>query len=134
MRSVRGWASKRLYNTVWLSLTRWCKYRTVTIFSSQSLTTPSIDFVIFFSFSLLLIVGTISYTPNNTYVAAFHFTIALLPSGPSLITHPPTWYKPELVKTEKELEDEELKGLLARNLRPSKKKNKKAGEAESKSE
>ncbi|KAL9714386.1 hypothetical protein Ac2012v2_002698 [Leucoagaricus gongylophorus] len=75
------------------------------------------------------------YTPSNTCVAAFHFTIALLPSGPSLITHPPTWYKPELVKTEKELEDEELKGLLARNLRPSKKKNnKKAGEAESKSE
>lgn len=69
------------------------------------------------------------YTPPNTFVAGFHFTIALLPGGPSLITHPPVWYKPELVKTEKELEDEELTGLLARNLRPSKKKNKKAGEA-----
>lgn len=75
-----------------------------------------------------------SYTPNNTFVAGFHFTIALLPGGPSLITHPPIWYKPELVKTEKELEDEELKGLLARNLRPSKKKNKKAGEGEAKAE
>ncbi|KXN80738.1 Proliferation-associated protein 2G4 [Leucoagaricus sp. SymC.cos] len=74
------------------------------------------------------------YTPNNTYVAGFHFTIALLPGGPALITHPPAWYKPELVKTEKELEDEELKGLLARNLRPSKKKNKKAGEGEAKVE
>ena len=49
------------------------------------------------------------YTSENTYVAAFHFTIALLSGGPALITHPPVWYKPELVKTEKELEDEELK-------------------------
>ncbi|KAF7312407.1 Peptidase-M24 domain-containing protein [Mycena indigotica] len=64
------------------------------------------------------------YTPTNTFVAAFHFTIALLPGGPSLITHPPAWYKPELVKTEKELEDEEFKSLLARNLRESKKKKK----------
>ncbi|XP_006459099.1 hypothetical protein AGABI2DRAFT_191160 [Agaricus bisporus var. bisporus H97] len=74
------------------------------------------------------------YTPNNTFVAGFHFTIALLPGGPALITHPPHWYKPELVKTEKELEDEELKGLVARNLRPSKKKGKKAGETEAKAE
>jgi hypothetical protein len=51
-----------------------------------------------------------------------------------LITHPPVWYKPELVKTQKELEDEEMKGLLARNLRPSKKKNKKGGEGEAKAE
>ncbi|KAJ8521927.1 hypothetical protein ONZ45_g1449 [Pleurotus djamor] len=65
------------------------------------------------------------YTPNNTFVAAFHFTIALLPAGPSLITHPPVWYKSELVKTEKELEDEDAKALLARNLRPSKPKKKK---------
>jgi hypothetical protein len=69
-----------------------------------------------------------SYTPNNTFVAGFHFTIALLPGGPSLITQPPVWYKPELFKTENELEDEELKALLARNLRPSKKKSKKAAE------
>jgi len=70
------------------------------------------------------------YTPANTFVAGFHFTIALLPGGPSLITHPPVWYKPELVKTEKELEDEELKGLLARNLRESKKNKKKAKKAD----
>ncbi len=76
-----------------------------------------------------------SYTPNHTFVSGFHFTHALLPGGPALITHPPIWYKPELIKTEKELEDEELKGLLARNLRPSKKKNsKKAGEGEAKAE
>ncbi|KAF7316778.1 Peptidase-M24 domain-containing protein [Mycena chlorophos] len=66
----------------------------------------------------------IIYTPSNTFVAAFHFTIALLPGGPSLITHPPAWYKPELLKTEKELEDEELKATLTRNLRESKKKKK----------
>ncbi|KJA26400.1 hypothetical protein HYPSUDRAFT_36719 [Hypholoma sublateritium FD-334 SS-4] len=65
------------------------------------------------------------FTPANTFVAAFHFTIALLPGGPTLITQPPIWYKPELVKTEKELEDEELKALLARNLRASKPKGKK---------
>lgn len=70
------------------------------------------------------------YTPTNTFVAGFHFTIALLPGGPSLITHPPVWYKSELVKTEKELEDEELKSLLARNLRENKKKAKKAKKAE----
>ena len=65
------------------------------------------------------------YTPPNTFVAAFHFTIALLPGGPSLITHPPVWYKPELVKTDNELEDEELKTLLARNLRENRKNKKK---------
>ncbi|KAF8907314.1 peptidase M24, structural domain-containing protein [Gymnopilus junonius] len=70
------------------------------------------------------------YTPANTFVAGFHFTIALLPGGPSLITHPPVWYKPELVKTEKELEDEELKSLIAKNLRENKKKAKKAKKAE----
>ncbi|KAK0193829.1 peptidase M24, structural domain-containing protein [Armillaria mellea] len=70
------------------------------------------------------------YTPSNTFVAAFHFTIALLPAGPSLISHPPIWYKPELVKTDKELEDEELKALLARNLRENKKNKKKKAKAE----
>ncbi|KAL0577130.1 hypothetical protein V5O48_004844 [Marasmius crinis-equi] len=67
------------------------------------------------------------YTPAGTVVAAFHFTIALLPNGPSLITHPPLWYKPELVKTEKELEDEELKALLTKSLRENKKKKKAEG-------
>ncbi|KAH9945154.1 proliferation-associated protein 1 [Epithele typhae] len=72
----------------------------------------------------------IIYTPANTPVAAFHFTIALLPGGPSMITSPPVWYKPELVKTEKTLEDGELKELLTKPLRESKKAKKaaKAGE------
>ncbi|KAI9574004.1 peptidase M24, structural domain-containing protein [Boletus coccyginus] len=67
------------------------------------------------------------YTPANTLVAAFHFTVALPPAGPLLITHPPIWYKPELVKTEKELEDEELKSLLTKPLRENKKKKKAEG-------
>ncbi|KAJ7170763.1 proliferation-associated protein 1 [Mycena crocata] len=70
------------------------------------------------------------YTPANTFVAAFHFTIALLPGGPSLITQPPIWYKPELLKTDKELEDEELKALLVRNLRENKKSKKKKAKTE----
>jgi len=60
-------------------------------------------------------------------VAAFHFTVALPPAGPLLITHPPIWYKPELVKTEKELEDEELKSLLTKPVRENKKKKKAEG-------
>lgn len=72
------------------------------------------------------------YTAPGSYVAAFHFTIALLAGGPSLITHPPIWYKPEKVKTEKEVEEEDLKELLERPLRESKKskKNKKKAEGE----
>ena len=74
-----------------------------------------------------------SYTPPGTFVAGFHFTIALLPAGPLLLTHPPLWYKPELVKTGNELEDEELKELSTKPLRDKKVKKKKAaaeGEAQ----
>lgn len=63
-------------------------------------------------------------TPPGTFVAAFHFTIALLPAGPLLISQPPIWYSPEKVKSEKELEDAELKELLTKKLREPKKKNK----------
>ena len=66
-----------------------------------------------------------SYTPAGSYVAAFHFTIALLPAGPALITQPPVWYKPDLVKSDKELEDPELKELLTKPLREDKKSKKK---------
>jgi len=61
------------------------------------------------------------YTPSNTFVAAFHFTIGLLSGGPSLLTHPPVWYRPEVVKTEKKLEDEGLTELLTKKLRETKK-------------
>lgn len=77
----------------------------------------------------LLMAMVNSYTPANTFVAGFHFTIALLPAGPLLITHPPVWYKKELVKSEKQLEDEELKPLVTKALRdPKPKKPKKAEE------
>jgi len=72
------------------------------------------------------------YTPVNTFVAAFHFTIALQPTGPLLLTHPPVWYKSELVKSEKILEDQELKSLVTKPLRESKKKGKKVEGGEAK--
>jgi len=68
------------------------------------------------------------YTAKETYVAAFHFTLALLPGGPALLTHPPVWYSADKLKTEKEIEDADLKELLTKKLRESKKKNKKKGE------
>lgn len=61
------------------------------------------------------------HTAPGTHVAAFHFTIALLPGGPSLITHPPVWYKAEKIKTTNEVDDEALKELLTKPLRESKK-------------
>ena len=44
------------------------------------------------------------------------------------------WYKPEKLKTEKELEDETLKQLLAKPLRENKKKKKKTAGEETKAE
>ncbi|KAI0734313.1 proliferation-associated protein 1 [Fomitopsis betulina] len=70
------------------------------------------------------------YTPANTFVAGFHFTIALLPAGPAMITHPPAWYKPGLAKSEKELQDADLKELLTQPLREDKKSKKKKAQAE----
>jgi len=63
-------------------------------------------------------------------VAGFHFTIALLPNGPTLVSHPPVWYKPDLVKSDKEIADEELKALLTRSLREGKKNKKNAKKAD----
>jgi ERBB-3 binding protein len=91
-----------------------------------------VSFTVFFLKPIIM--HTFSFTPANTFVAQFHFTIALLPGGPSLISHPPVWYKPELLKTEKELEDAEIKETLSKKLRENKKNRKKkpktdAGEA-----
>ena len=86
---------------------------------------------IFFSGSSLI---TPRYTAQGTYVAGFHFTIALLPGGPALITQPPIWYKPEKVKTEKEVQDEQIKELLVRPLRESKKDKKAKKKAEKEDE
>lgn len=57
-----------------------------------------------------------------------------MPGGPLLLTHPPAWYKPELVKSEKELEDEEFKELLTKGLREDKKSKKKKAKAEGEGE
>ncbi|EJU04924.1 Creatinase/aminopeptidase [Dacryopinax primogenitus] len=71
------------------------------------------------------------YTPADTFVAGFHFTIALLAGGPALLTHPPVWYSADKLKTEKEVKDEAMKELLTRKLRENnKKKNRKAASAD----
>jgi len=76
----------------------------------------------------------VQYAAAGTVVAAFHFTIAILPGGPSLITQPPVWYKPEKLKASKELEDEDLKALVVRPLREKKLKKPKAATDEGKEE
>ena len=40
------------------------------------------------------------------------FTVMITEEGPTLLTEPSTWYSADKVKTEKELEDEDLKKLL----------------------
>lgn len=51
-----------------------------------------------------------------------------------MITQPPVWFKPELVKSDKELEDPELKALLTKKLREDKKSKKKKAKAEGEGE
>jgi len=82
MRSVHVWDCKRPYNTVWSSPMKLCAF----LPSSRNV-------------ECCKLIGRYRYTPPNTFVGAFHFTIALLPGGPSLLAHPPVWYKPELVRT-----------------------------------
>ncbi|CAG8512558.1 11890_t:CDS:2 [Ambispora gerdemannii] len=67
---------------------------------------------------------------EDEYVAQFFFTVILTKNGPLRITN--TLYDPDVIKSDKKLEDEEIKKLLATNLRPSKKKNKKKKAAEEK--
>lgn len=109
---MRGWDCRKLCNTVLSSPTKLCAFLFPLVFAKKKKT--------------LYVDKERRYTPPNTFVAAFHFTIALLSGGPALLTHPPVWYQPELVRTEKDLEDEELKELLTRRLRESKKQKKKA--------
>jgi len=70
----------------------------------------------------------VQQSPPGTFVAAFHFTLALPPTGPVLITHAPLWYDSVKVKSEKELQDPTLKELLSKVMREPKKKNNKKGE------
>ncbi|KAJ6521984.1 hypothetical protein DFH09DRAFT_1192170 [Mycena vulgaris] len=62
------------------------------------------------------------YTPSNTFVAAFHLRSRYCPAARR------SSHTPDL--TEKELEDEELKALLVRNLRENKKSKKKKAKTE----
>jgi len=70
----------------------------------------------------------VQQSPSGTFVAAFHFTIALPPTGPILVTHAPLWYDAEKVKSEKELQDPALRELLSKVMREPKKKNNKKGQ------
>merc|ERR1712032_616493 len=59
-------------------------------------------------------------------------TFAVTKSGVTKFSHPPVFYSPETVKPEHEIKDDEIKALLAKNLKPSKKKAKKPKEEEKK--
>ena len=59
-------------------------------------------------------------------------TFAVTKSGITKFSHPPVFYSTETVKPDHEIKDEETKALLAKNLKPSKKKAKKPAEGETK--
>jgi len=54
----------------------------------------------------------VTYTHKDALVAAFMYTILVTADGPVLLTHPSVWYSDDKLKTEKQLEDEDLKKLL----------------------
>ena len=60
---------------------------------------------------------------EGEHIAHLQFTVLLLPTGPLKITSFP--WDASLIKSEKEVKDEELKELLKTSVRPSKKSNKK---------
>jgi hypothetical protein len=62
------------------------------------------------------------------YVAQFLYTVAVLPNGPIKLTGP-AGLDTDVYKSDKTIEDEQLRALLASGLRPKKKsKSKKAGD------
>ncbi|KAG0221714.1 curved DNA-binding protein [Mortierella sp. GBAus27b] len=60
---------------------------------------------------------------ESEFVAQFLFTVCLMPSGPLRITNTP--FDLETIQSEKKIEDEEILNLLATEIRPKKKANKK---------
>ncbi|TIA76213.1 hypothetical protein E3P91_00113 [Wallemia ichthyophaga] len=58
-------------------------------------------------------------------VAQFFFTVGITKNGPIRLTHPPSWYKPDVIKSEQQ-PDEETKQLSQAALRPKKNNKKKA--------
>jgi len=74
-----------------------------------------------------------SLEKSSDIAAQVLVTFAITKSGVIKFSHAPTFYSTETVKPEHEIKDEELKSLLARALKPTKKKAKKPkkeGEAE----
>ncbi|KAI9203495.1 peptidase M24, structural domain-containing protein [Polychytrium aggregatum] len=71
----------------------------------------------------LVIPYNVLYEKEDAHVAHFMYTVLLMPNGPLKITSFP--WSEELVKSEKELKNEELKELLKQPVRASKKKNNK---------
>jgi len=61
-------------------------------------------------------------------VAQFKFTVLLMPSGPLRITGGPA-FDPEIFKSDKKIEDEQILDLLSQQIRPTKKQNKKKKKA-----
>lgn len=61
-------------------------------------------------------------------VAQFKFTVLLMPSGPLRITGGPA-FDPEMFKSDKKIEDEQILDLLSQQIRPTKKQNKKKKKA-----
>ncbi|EPQ14145.1 Proliferation-associated protein 2G4 [Myotis brandtii] len=67
------------------------------------------------------------YEKEGEFVAQFKFTVLLMPSGPMRITSGP--FEPDLYKSDKEVQDVELKALLqsSASRKTQKKKKKKRG-------
>jgi len=61
-------------------------------------------------------------------VAQFKFTVLLMPSGPLRITGGPA-FDPEMFKSDKKIEDQQILDLLSQQIRPTKKQNKKKKKA-----
>lgn len=62
---------------------------------------------------------------SDETVAQFFFTVGVTKNGPIRLTHPPSWFKPELIKSDKQ-PDESTKQLSQLALRPKKNNKKKA--------
>lgn len=70
----------------------------------------------------------VSVDKSDETVAQFFFTVGITKNGPIRLTHPPSWLKPEFIKSDKQ-PDEETKQLSQAALRPKKNNKKKAAPA-----
>lgn len=77
----------------------------------------------------LMLPFSVLYEKEGEFVAQYKFTVLLMPNGPLKITGLP--FESELYESDKSLEDEELKTLLATSAsrKAAKKKKKKAGKS-----